>query len=104
MQVGDTVLLKGRVVKVAEDGNPMNNLVIFEHDEDKTHRSISYWLSDVFLTKDETKVNQLKEEFKKVFADEVYGIDPGQTIFRFRENHETLAEDVFRWIMEKLYE
>jgi len=28
MQVGDTVLLKGRVVKVAEDGNPMNNLVI----------------------------------------------------------------------------
>ena len=25
-------------------------------------------------------------------------------LFRFRESSETLAEDVFRWIMEKLYE
>lgn len=49
MKPGDTVLLRGRVIKVAEDGNPMNNLVVFEHDEDKTHRSISYWFSDVFL-------------------------------------------------------
>lgn len=52
MKPGDIVLLKGRVIKVAEDGNPMNNLVVFEHDEDKTHRSISYWFSDVFLKKE----------------------------------------------------
>lgn len=104
MKPGDIVLLRGRVIKVAEDGNPMNNLVVFEHDEGKTHRSISYWFSDVFLTKDEEKITRLKEEFKEKFTDEVYGIDPGQPLFRFRDNSETLAEDVFRWIMEKLYE
>lgn len=109
MQTNDTVLLRGRVVKTQDNtdypGNPHTaSLVIFEHDEDKTHRFIEYWFNDVFLTKDEDRVAKLKEEFKKQFADEVYGIDPGQPIFRFRENHETLAEDVFRWIMEKLYE
>lgn len=104
MQVGDIVTLTGRIVKVAEDGNPMNNLVVFEHHADKTDRFIEYWFNDVFLTKDEDRLAKLKNEFKKMFADEVYGIDPGQPVFRFRENHETLAEDVFRWIMEKLYE
>lgn len=109
MQVNDTVLLKGRVVKTQDNTNYQASphtasLVVFENDEDKTHRFIEYWFNDVFLTKDEAKISELKEEFKKMFADEVYGIEPGQPIFRFRENHETLAEDVFRWIMEKLYE
>jgi len=109
MKVGDTVLLKGRVVKTQDNTNYSENphtasLVVFEHDEGDTNRSISYWFNDVFLTKDEEKISKLKEEFKEKFADEVYGIDPGQPLFRFRDNSETLAEDVFRWIMEKLYE
>lgn len=109
MKQGDAVLLKGRVVKTQDNTDYPDNphtasLVVFEHDESNTHRFIEYWFNDVFLTKDENKINKLKEEFKERFADEVYGIDPGQPIFRFRENYETLAEDVFRWIMEKLYE
>lgn len=59
---------------------------------------------EISKMRDEEKISQLKDEFKKLFADEIYGIDPGQPLFRFRESSETLAEDVFRWIMEKLYE
>lgn len=108
MKVGDTVLLRGRVVKTQDNTDYKDphtaSLVVFEHDIDKTHRFVEFWFNDVFLTKDEEKISQLKDEFKKLFADEVYGIDPGQPLFRFRESSETLAEDVFRWIMEKLYE
>jgi len=103
MKAGDIVVLKGKVARV-EEGDHMNNLITFEHHTDKTDRFIQYWFSDVFLVKDEEKINKLKDEFKKRFADEVYGIEPGQPIFRFRETHETLAEEVFSWIMEKLYE
>jgi len=55
MQVGDIVTLTGMIIKVAEDGNPMNNLVVFEHHADKTDRFIEYWFSDVFLEKPKTK-------------------------------------------------
>lgn len=109
MQVNDTVLLKGRVVKTQDNtdypANPHTaSLVIFKNDEDKTHRFIEYWFNDVFLTKDEDRVAKLKEEFEQLFADVVFDEDLNQPLFRFREDRVLLAEDVFRWIMEKLYE
>lgn len=51
MKKGDTVILKGRVIKTQDNEDHTASLVCFEHNTDKSSRFIEYWFNDVFLTK-----------------------------------------------------